>query len=83
MSGVCVTNKTGFGFDDRIYWTFPQTSYNISQITTFDWTFSTSDHTALTHYSLSLSSKIKVILRLTVSQLVSLGVGPHLGLMTR
>jgi hypothetical protein len=24
LSGVCVTNKTGFGFDDRIYWTFIQ-----------------------------------------------------------
>jgi hypothetical protein len=24
VSGVCVTNKTGFGFDDRIYWTFIQ-----------------------------------------------------------
>jgi hypothetical protein len=24
ISGVCVTNKTGFGFDDRIYWTFIQ-----------------------------------------------------------
>jgi hypothetical protein len=24
VSGVCVTNKTGFRFDDRIYWTFIQ-----------------------------------------------------------
>jgi hypothetical protein len=24
LSEVCVTNKTGFGFDDRIYWTFIQ-----------------------------------------------------------
>jgi hypothetical protein len=24
VSGVCVTNKTGFGFDYRIYWTFIQ-----------------------------------------------------------
>jgi hypothetical protein len=24
VSGVCVTNKTGFGFDERIYWTFTQ-----------------------------------------------------------
>jgi hypothetical protein len=24
LSGVCVTNKTGFGLDDRIYWTFIQ-----------------------------------------------------------
>jgi hypothetical protein len=24
VSGVCVTNKTGFGFDVRIYWTFTQ-----------------------------------------------------------
>jgi hypothetical protein len=29
------------------------------------------------------SSKVKVTLRLTVSQSVSLGVEPHLGLMTR
>jgi hypothetical protein len=24
ISGVCVTYKMGFGFDDRIYWTFIQ-----------------------------------------------------------
>jgi hypothetical protein len=24
VSGVCVTNKTGYGFDNRIYWTFIQ-----------------------------------------------------------
>jgi hypothetical protein len=24
VSGVCVTNKTGFGFDDLIYWAFIQ-----------------------------------------------------------
>jgi hypothetical protein len=24
VSGVCVINKTGVGFDDRIYWTFIQ-----------------------------------------------------------
>jgi hypothetical protein len=30
VSGVCVINKTGFGFDDRIYWTFMQL------ITTFE-----------------------------------------------
>jgi hypothetical protein len=40
---VCVTYKTGFGFDDRIYWAY----YNTSQITIFDWTLSTSDHSTL------------------------------------
>jgi hypothetical protein len=60
ISEVCVTNKTSFGFDDRIYWTF------IQQVTTVhkslsdtlssssDWTLSTSDHTSLLHYSVVL-----------------------------
>jgi hypothetical protein len=53
--GVCVTYKTGFGFDDRIYWTLFTTCHNISQIAIFDWTLSTSDHTTLIHYSWSKS----------------------------
>jgi hypothetical protein len=45
--GVCMTYKTGFGLD--LY----ATCYNISQITIFDWTHSTSDHSTLIHYALS------------------------------
>jgi hypothetical protein len=40
-------------------------------------------HTALVSQSRLSSVKVKVTLRLTVSQSVSLGVEPHLGLMTR
>jgi hypothetical protein len=34
--GVCVTYKTGFGFDDQIYWTFIQivTTFHKSQSST-------------------------------------------------
>jgi hypothetical protein len=39
------TYKTGFGFEDRIYWTLIQLVNDISQITILDWTLSTSDHT--------------------------------------
>jgi hypothetical protein len=41
--------------------------YNISQITIFDWTLSTSDHITLIHYSLSLSL-LYCILSSSVSQ---------------
>jgi hypothetical protein len=43
-------------------------------------------HCALSHYSdiyLKVKVKVKVTLQLTVGQSVSLGVEPHLGLMTR
>jgi hypothetical protein len=40
----------------------------------------THDHILLSSWPMS---KVKVTLRLTVSQSVSLGVEPHLGLMTR
>jgi hypothetical protein len=41
-------------------------------------------HISLTTYrSLSSQIKVKVTLRLAVSQLVILGVEPHLGIMTR
>jgi hypothetical protein len=53
-----VTYKTCFEFDDRIYWTFIQLVYDISQITVFHWALSTSEHTTLIHYSWS---QIKVI----------------------
>jgi hypothetical protein len=53
--GFCLTNKTDFGFDDRIYWTFYTTCLNISQITVFDWRLSTSDHTILIPSSWSQS----------------------------
>jgi hypothetical protein len=49
--GVRVTCKTGFGSDDRIYWTLYTTCYNISQIAITDWTLSASDHITLIHYS--------------------------------
>jgi hypothetical protein len=41
--------KTGFGFDDRTYWTFIQLVNNISEMTIFDWTLSTSDYTTPIH----------------------------------
>jgi hypothetical protein len=60
-SVVCVTNKTSFGFDDRIYWPFIQlvTVVHKSLYGTFiffECTFSTSDHTSLIHYSVVLHS---------------------------
>jgi hypothetical protein len=33
VSGVCVTDMTGFGFDNRLYWTFILLVNNSSQIT--------------------------------------------------
>jgi hypothetical protein len=41
VSGVCVTDKTGFGFDDRIYWTFIQlitTVHRSVTLSSSDWT---------------------------------------------
>jgi hypothetical protein len=53
------------------------TCYNISQIAIFDWTLSTSDHTTLSLLYSTLSSQVKVTLRLAVySQSVRLGVRP-------
>jgi hypothetical protein len=47
---ICLTYKTGF----CIWWSnlldLYTTCYDNSQITIFDWTLSTSDHTALIHY---------------------------------
>jgi hypothetical protein len=80
---VCVTYKDGFW----IWWSnlldIYTTCYNISQITLFNWTLSTSDHTTLIHCYTTTGVKVKVTFRRSVSQSVSLGVEPHLGLMTR
>jgi hypothetical protein len=54
--GVCVTYKTGFGFDDRICWTF------IQLVTTFHNSLSstghTSDHTTLIHYFTTTAARV-------------------------
>jgi hypothetical protein len=50
-----VTHKTGFGFNDRIYWTFiqlvPKSHKSLS-------TGHSHDHTTLIHYSWSLSHSL-------------------------
>jgi hypothetical protein len=43
VSGVCVSNKTGFGFDDLIYWTFMKLVTTVHQsvsdtLSSSDWT---------------------------------------------
>jgi hypothetical protein len=91
--GVCVTNKTGFGFDHRIYWTFIQMVTTVHRSlpdilsSSSDWRL----HGNYSHFqlnsvvlfvlrctlsysSLLLQFKVKVELRLTVSQSVSPGV---------
>jgi hypothetical protein len=49
VSGICVTNMTGFGFEDRIYWTFIQLITTVHK-SLFD-TLSTSDWTLHWYYS--------------------------------
>jgi hypothetical protein len=75
-----VTYKTGFGFDDRIYWIFIQLVIIFSQITIFDWTLSTTDHTAVIHssnWTPGVRVKVKVTLRLEdFRQSVRLGDKP-------
>jgi hypothetical protein len=56
-------------------------SHNISSQA--DLSYSSVDLVPLLIFSKRLAFKVKVTLRLTVSQSVSLGVEPHLGLMTR
>jgi hypothetical protein len=75
-----VIYKTSFGFDDRIYWTFIQlvATFHKSVSSTGH---STSDHTTLIHSSWSQSQSQSYIA--TDGRSVSLGVEPHLGLMTR
>jgi hypothetical protein len=46
LSGICVTKKTGFGFDDKIYWTFIQLATTV-QKTVYDTLSSSSGWTQL------------------------------------
>jgi hypothetical protein len=95
-SGVCLTDKTGFGFNDRIYWTFIQlvttlrTNHSLTQchlIPTGHSTGSdlTSNWTAL--YSVVLfqfwtANRVLCYDRRPVGQLVLVS-STHLGLTTR
>jgi hypothetical protein len=85
--GVCVTYKTSFGFDDRIYWTCTQVVTTVHESPSVALSYS-SDWTLHGNYSdfqlnCQVKVKVKVTLRLTVSQSVSLGVEPHLEPMVR
>jgi hypothetical protein len=73
VCGGCITNKMGFGFD-RIYWIFIQLA--ATGHTLLSDTLSSSNWTLHRNYfDFHLNSvKVKVILRLTISQSVSLGI---------
>jgi hypothetical protein len=50
VPAVCVTNKTGFGFDDRIYWAVIRLVTTV-HISLFDTLSSSSDWTLHWNYS--------------------------------
>jgi hypothetical protein len=75
---VRVTYITGFGFDDRIYWTF------IQLVTAFHKSLSSTGHSGnLTSNLTELNCQSSQSHIATDGQSVSLGIEPHLGLVTR
>jgi hypothetical protein len=66
VSGDCVTNKTGFGFDDRIYWTFVQLVTTSSQINIWQTViFFRTGHSTGTILTSSWTPLYSVVLRCT------------------